>query len=80
VEWVVAAVAGWYLEFCEIFAKTLATLSPTIFLVNLVCSENIADISSGVIGVDEFDTFTVCTSFMESIEGRMGCLIYVTEL
>jgi hypothetical protein len=32
---VVAKVVGWYLEFCENLAKTLATSSPTMFLVNL---------------------------------------------
>jgi hypothetical protein len=44
---VVATIVGWYLEFCENFAKPLATSSPTMFLVNLVFLENIAEISSG---------------------------------
>jgi hypothetical protein len=75
----VATVVGWYIEFCENFAKPLATSSPTMFLVNLVCSENIAEISSAVIEVDESDTFIVGTSFVESIRGKMGSLIWVTE-
>jgi hypothetical protein len=44
---VVGKVQGWYLEFCENLAKILAISSPTMFLVNLACSENIAETSSG---------------------------------
>jgi hypothetical protein len=44
---VVATVVGWYLEFCENLAKSLAISSPTMFLVNLTCSENIAETSLG---------------------------------
>jgi hypothetical protein len=48
----VAKVVGWYLEFCENLAKPLVVSSPTMFLVNLTCSENIAETSSGVTEVD----------------------------
>jgi hypothetical protein len=44
---VVAKVVGWYLEFCKNLAKPLPTSSPTMFLVNLSCSENIEETSSG---------------------------------
>jgi hypothetical protein len=76
---VVAKVVGWYLEFCENLAKPLATSSPTMFLVNLTCPENIAETSSGVTEVDGSGTFVVRTSFVESIGGRMGSLICVME-
>jgi hypothetical protein len=76
---VVATAVGWYLEFCENLVKPLAISSPTMFLVNLTCSENIAETSSGVTDVDECSTFAMCTSFMESIEGRMSSLICVME-
>jgi hypothetical protein len=79
VGYVVATFMGWYLEFCEKFVKPLATSSPTMSLVNLACSENIAEISSRVTEVDESDTFSLYTSFVKSIGGRMGCLICVTE-
>jgi hypothetical protein len=66
----VAKVVGWYLKFCENLAKPLAISSPTMFLVNLTCSENIAKTSSGMTEVDECITFVVCTSFMWSIGGK----------
>jgi hypothetical protein len=44
---ILVKVEGRYLEFCENLAKLLATSSPTMFLVNLACSENIAEISLG---------------------------------
>jgi hypothetical protein len=47
---VVTKVAGWYLEFCENLVKPLAISSSTMFLVNLTCSENIVETSSGVSG------------------------------
>jgi hypothetical protein len=72
---VVTKVVDWYLEFCENLAKLLATSSPTMFLVNLTCSENIAETSSGVIEVDGSGNFVVCTSFVESIRGKTGSLI-----
>jgi hypothetical protein len=59
----VATIVGWYLEFCENLAKPLAISYPTMFLVNLTCSENIAETSSGVAEVDRCDTFAVCTFF-----------------
>jgi hypothetical protein len=49
-----------------------------MFLVNLMCPENIAKTSSGVTEVDGCNTFAVCTSFVESIRGRTGSLICVT--
>jgi hypothetical protein len=76
---VVARVVGWYLEFCENLAKPLSISSPTMFLVNLTCSGNIAETSWGLTKVDECSTFAVCTSFVESIGGRMGSLICVME-
>jgi hypothetical protein len=60
---VVVKVVGWYLEFCENLVKPLATSSPTMFLVSLTCSKNIAETSSGVTKVDGCDTFAVCTTF-----------------
>jgi hypothetical protein len=45
---IVATVVDWYLEFCENIANPLAISSPTMFLVNLTCSKNIVEISSGV--------------------------------
>jgi hypothetical protein len=77
---VVTKVVGWYLEFYENLAKPLATSSPTMFLVNLACSRNIAETSSGVTEVDGSNTFVVCTSYVESIEGRTGSLICVMKL
>jgi hypothetical protein len=76
---VVAKVVGWYLELCENLAKPLATSSPTMLLVNLSCSKNIAETSSGVTEVHGFNTFAMCTSFAESIGGRTGSLICVME-
>jgi hypothetical protein len=76
----IAKVVGWYLEFCENLAKPLAISSPTMFLVNLTCSENIAETSSGVTEVDVCDTFAMCTSFVESIGSRTDSLICVMEL
>jgi hypothetical protein len=61
---VVATVVGWYLEFCENLASPLAISSSTMFLVNLTCSENTAETSSGVAEVDGYDTFVVCASFV----------------
>jgi hypothetical protein len=55
----VATVVGWYLEFYENLDNPLAISSPTMFLVNLTCSENIAETSSGVTEVDGYDTFVV---------------------
>jgi hypothetical protein len=43
----IATVVSWYLEFCENLANHLAISSPTMFVVNLTCSENIAEASSG---------------------------------
>jgi hypothetical protein len=43
----VATVVDWYLEFYKNLANTLAISSPTMFLVNLKCSENIAETSPG---------------------------------
>jgi hypothetical protein len=79
VGFVVAKVVDWYLEFCENLAKPLATSSPTMFLVNLSCSENIVETSSWVTEVDGFDTFAVCTSFVELTGGRTGALICMME-
>jgi hypothetical protein len=76
---VVAKVVGWYLEFYENLAKPLVISSPTMFLVNLTCSENIAETSSGVIEVDKCSTLAICTSFVESIRGRTSSLICVME-
>jgi hypothetical protein len=76
---VVAIVVGWYLEFCENLVNLIAISSPTMFLVNLTCSEKIADISSGVTEVNGCDTFAVCTSFVESNGGRIDSLICVAE-
>jgi hypothetical protein len=76
---IVETVVGWYLEFYENLANPLAISSATMFLVNLTCSENIAETSSRVIEVDGCNTFIVCTSFTGSIRGRMGSLIYVME-
>jgi hypothetical protein len=58
-----ATVVGWNLEFCKNLANHLPISSPTMFLVNLTCSKNIAETSWGVTEVDECDTFAVCTSF-----------------
>jgi hypothetical protein len=66
----VAKVVGWYLKFCENLVKPLAISSPTMFLVNLTSSENIAKAFSGVTEVDECITFVVCTSFVWLIGGK----------
>jgi hypothetical protein len=76
---VVAKVVGWYLEFCENLTKPLATSSPTMFLVSLTCSENIAETSSGVTEMVGCYTFTMHTTFVESIRGRTCSLICVME-
>jgi hypothetical protein len=77
--YVVAKVVGWFLEFCENLAKPLATSSPTMFLVSLSCSENIAETSSEVTEVDGCDSYNMCTSLVESIGQRTGSLIYMTK-
>jgi hypothetical protein len=63
VRYAVATVVGWYLELFKNLANQLVISSLIIFIVNLACSENIAEVSSGVIEVDGCDTFAVCSSF-----------------